>query len=106
MAAAGTSVLLVEQKALAALESSDWGYVLAGGTTALRPKAADPWEAVPPPPNDAQLWSRPSPTFGSARAAPSTAGDPWISPPQQREETAPVEPAQSWNPVAEPLSHL
>ena len=73
-----------------------------GGTTALRPKAADPWEAVPPPPNDAQLWSRPSPTFGSARpAAPSAAGDPWISPPQQREETAPVEPAQSDVPMEE-----
>ena len=73
-----------------------------GGTTALRPKTADPWEAAPPPPNDAQLWSRPSPTFGSARpAAPSAAGDPWISPPQRREETAPVEPAQSDVPMEE-----
>jgi branched-chain amino acid transport system ATP-binding protein len=41
LAASGTSVLLVEQKALAALEISHWGYVLAGGTTALSSSAAD-----------------------------------------------------------------
>ena len=41
LAEAGTSVLLVEQKALAALEISDWGYVLAGGRTALSSSARD-----------------------------------------------------------------
>jgi branched-chain amino acid transport system ATP-binding protein len=35
LAATGTSVLLVEQKALAALEISDWGYVLAAGRTVM-----------------------------------------------------------------------
>ncbi len=40
LAAAGASVLLVEQKAMAALEISDWGYVLAGGATALSSSAA------------------------------------------------------------------
>jgi ABC-type branched-subunit amino acid transport system ATPase component len=41
LAASGTSVLLVEQKALAALEISNWGYVLAGGATALSSSASD-----------------------------------------------------------------
>ncbi len=41
LATAGTSVLLVEQKALAALEISNWGYVLAGGTTALSSSASE-----------------------------------------------------------------
>ena len=41
LAAAGASVLLVEQKAMAALEISDWGYVLAGGATALSSSAAE-----------------------------------------------------------------
>ncbi len=41
LAVAGTSVLLVEQKALAALEISHWGYVLSAGTTALSSSAAD-----------------------------------------------------------------
>lgn len=41
LATAGTSVMLVEQKALAALEIAHWGYVLAGGTTALSSSAAD-----------------------------------------------------------------
>jgi branched-chain amino acid transport system ATP-binding protein len=41
LAEAGTSVLLVEQKALAALEISDWGYVLAGGRTALSSSARE-----------------------------------------------------------------
>jgi ABC-type branched-subunit amino acid transport system ATPase component len=35
LAEAGTAVLLVEQKALAALEICHWGYVLAGGTTVI-----------------------------------------------------------------------
>jgi branched-chain amino acid transport system ATP-binding protein len=41
LASAGTSVLLVEQKAIAALEISDWGYVLAGGATALSSSAQE-----------------------------------------------------------------
>jgi branched-chain amino acid transport system ATP-binding protein len=41
LAQGGTSVLLVEQKALAALEISHWGYVLAGGATALSSSAAE-----------------------------------------------------------------
>ena len=41
LAATGTSVLLVEQKALAALEISDWGYVLAGGRSVMSSAAAD-----------------------------------------------------------------
>jgi ABC-type branched-subunit amino acid transport system ATPase component len=35
LASTGTAILLVEQKALAALEVSDWTYVLASGTTRL-----------------------------------------------------------------------
>jgi ABC-type branched-subunit amino acid transport system ATPase component len=41
LATGGTSVLLVEQKALAALEISDWGYVLASGSTALSSSARE-----------------------------------------------------------------
>jgi branched-chain amino acid transport system ATP-binding protein len=41
LAEAGTSVLLVEQKALAALRISNWGYVLAGGKTVLSSAAAE-----------------------------------------------------------------
>jgi branched-chain amino acid transport system ATP-binding protein len=41
LAQTGTSILLVEQKARAALEISHWGYVLAGGTTALSSSAPD-----------------------------------------------------------------
>jgi ABC-type branched-subunit amino acid transport system ATPase component len=41
LAAAGTAVLLVEQKALAALEISHWGYVLAGGTTVISSAAPE-----------------------------------------------------------------
>jgi branched-chain amino acid transport system ATP-binding protein len=41
LAAAGASILLVEQKAIAALEISDWGYVLAGGRTVISSSAAD-----------------------------------------------------------------
>ncbi|HEY2770816.1 MAG TPA: ABC transporter ATP-binding protein [Solirubrobacteraceae bacterium] len=40
LADAGAGVLLVEQKALAALEISNWGYVLAGGRTVLSSGAA------------------------------------------------------------------
>jgi branched-chain amino acid transport system ATP-binding protein len=39
LADSGTSILLVEQKALAALEISDWGYVLASGRTAISSRA-------------------------------------------------------------------
>jgi branched-chain amino acid transport system ATP-binding protein len=35
LAETGTAILLVEQKAISALEISDWGYVLAGGRTAV-----------------------------------------------------------------------
>jgi ABC-type branched-subunit amino acid transport system ATPase component len=41
LATTGTSILLVEQKALAALEISNWGYVLASGATALSSSASD-----------------------------------------------------------------
>jgi ABC-type branched-subunit amino acid transport system ATPase component len=41
LATTGTSILLVEQKALAALEISDWGYVLAAGATVVSSPAAD-----------------------------------------------------------------
>jgi branched-chain amino acid transport system ATP-binding protein len=41
LADSGTSVLLVEQKARAALEISHWGYVLAQGATALSSSAPD-----------------------------------------------------------------
>ncbi len=41
LAQTGTSILLVEQKARAALEISHWGYVLANGTTALSSSAPD-----------------------------------------------------------------
>jgi branched-chain amino acid transport system ATP-binding protein len=41
LAESGTSILLVEQKARAALEISHWGYVLAQGTTALSSSAPD-----------------------------------------------------------------
>jgi branched-chain amino acid transport system ATP-binding protein len=41
LAQTGTSILLVEQKARAALEISHWGYVLASGTTALSSSAPD-----------------------------------------------------------------
>ena len=41
LAAAGTAILLVEQKALAALEISDWGYVLAAGQTVVTSQASD-----------------------------------------------------------------
>jgi branched-chain amino acid transport system ATP-binding protein len=41
LAESGTSVLLVEQKARAALEISHWGYVLAQGATALSSSAPD-----------------------------------------------------------------
>ena len=34
LAASGVAVLVVEQRALAVLQASDWGYVLAGGTVA------------------------------------------------------------------------
>lgn len=35
LAQTGTAILLVEQKAISALEISDWGYVLAGGRAAV-----------------------------------------------------------------------
>ena len=38
---AGAAVLIVEQKALAALHVSDWAYVMAGGTVTLSSGAAD-----------------------------------------------------------------
>ena len=38
---AGTAVLLVEQKAVAALEISDWAYLMIGGTTRLEGPARD-----------------------------------------------------------------
>jgi len=41
LARAGTAILLVEQKALAAMEVSDWTYVLASGTTRISSPAAD-----------------------------------------------------------------
>jgi branched-chain amino acid transport system ATP-binding protein len=41
LAESGTSVLLVEQKARAALEIAHWGYVLAQGRTALSSSALD-----------------------------------------------------------------
>lgn len=41
LAASGTAVLLVEQKARAALEISHWGYVLAQGATALSSSAPE-----------------------------------------------------------------
>jgi ABC-type branched-subunit amino acid transport system ATPase component len=41
LAAGGTAVLLVEQKAIAALEISHWGYVLAGGTTVISSAASE-----------------------------------------------------------------
>jgi ABC-type branched-subunit amino acid transport system ATPase component len=41
LAAGGTSILLVEQKARAALEISHWGYVLAQGRTALSSSAPE-----------------------------------------------------------------
>jgi ABC-type branched-subunit amino acid transport system ATPase component len=41
LAASGVSILLVEQKARAALEISNWGYVLAQGATALSSSAPD-----------------------------------------------------------------
>jgi branched-chain amino acid transport system ATP-binding protein len=41
LAETGTAILLVEQKALAALEVSDWGYVLAGGTAVISSPAAE-----------------------------------------------------------------
>lgn len=41
LAASGAAILLVEQKALAALEISDWGYVLAQGRTAISSSASD-----------------------------------------------------------------
>ena len=41
LAQSGTSILLVEQKARAALEISHWGYVLAQGATALSSSAPD-----------------------------------------------------------------
>jgi branched-chain amino acid transport system ATP-binding protein len=40
LAEAGAGVLLVEQKALAALEIAHWGYVLAGGRTVLSSSAS------------------------------------------------------------------
>jgi ABC-type branched-subunit amino acid transport system ATPase component len=41
LAQAGTGVLLVEQRALQALEHSDWGYVMIGGKVELSGRAAD-----------------------------------------------------------------
>jgi len=41
LAAGGTSILLVEQKALAALEISDWGYVLAAGAAVISAPASE-----------------------------------------------------------------
>jgi ABC-type branched-subunit amino acid transport system ATPase component len=41
LAESGVSILLVEQKARAALEISNWGYVLAQGATALSSSAPD-----------------------------------------------------------------
>lgn len=41
LAETGTSILLVEQKALAALEISHWGYVLSVGRTALSSAAGE-----------------------------------------------------------------
>ena len=38
---AGAAVLMVEQKALAALQVSDWAYVMAGGSVTLSSAAAD-----------------------------------------------------------------
>jgi len=38
---AGTAVLLVEQKAVAALEISDWGYLMMGGTVRLEGPARE-----------------------------------------------------------------
>ncbi len=38
---AGAAVLIVEQKALAALSISDWGYVMAGGTVKVSSSATD-----------------------------------------------------------------
>lgn len=37
----GTAVLIVEQKALAALTVSDWGYVMAGGVVRVSSNAAE-----------------------------------------------------------------
>src|SRR6266550_2135437 len=85
-----------------------------GATAAPRPKQADPWEAVGPPPNDAQLWSRPSParsTTESGAAAPGN--DPWSAgaPSPTRlptwqtpaPTTAPTHPSPAASePVAEP----
>lgn len=41
LASAGVAVLLVEQRARAALAISDWGYVLSGGTTAISSAASE-----------------------------------------------------------------
>lgn len=41
LARSGTAILLVEQKALAALEVSDWSYVLASGSTRISSSAAE-----------------------------------------------------------------
>ena len=38
---AGTSILIVEQKALAALQISDWAYVMAGGTVKVSSAAKE-----------------------------------------------------------------
>jgi branched-chain amino acid transport system ATP-binding protein len=38
---AGTAVLIVEQKALAALTISNWGYVMAGGVVKVSSAAAE-----------------------------------------------------------------
>jgi ABC-type branched-subunit amino acid transport system ATPase component len=41
LASAGTAIMLVEQKALAALEVSDWTYVMASGKTRLSAPSSD-----------------------------------------------------------------
>ena len=41
LGAAGAAVMIVEQKALAALSISDWGYVMAGGTVRVSSAAAE-----------------------------------------------------------------
>ncbi|HET8673409.1 MAG TPA: ATP-binding cassette domain-containing protein [Thermoleophilaceae bacterium] len=41
LAETGTAILLVEQKALAALEVSDWGYVLASGAAVISSQAGE-----------------------------------------------------------------